>query len=263
MDESRLTMLLRRRRAFTLIELLVVIAIIALLLAVIVPALRQSHLQARKVVCMSNLRNTGLAIRTYANDFNDTIPFGPEKRPFTATNFYTAKGNVTSLLSLQGDGAPVGLGLLLQTYLQEQSKILFCPGADQPSNADAQLALVGKDQAQSNYFYRHASIAVLFPTPNMTFDYRIRFSNLGKNRNGRNISALVTDVQFSTHASLGTFSVATQTSHRRKTSNILFADGQVASQNNSDDRFTVNVGAAPHDALEKILQMFERADELH
>ncbi len=249
-----------RRPAFTLIELLVVIAIIALLLAVIAPALKQSRQQARKIICISNLRNTGIAIRAYANEYNDTIPFGPEKRPFTATNFYTAKGNVTNLLSLQG-GEPVGLGLLLAGYLDKQPKVLFCPAADQPSNADEQLAQVGRGQAQSDYYYRHASIAVLFPTPAMQFDYRIRLGNLGKNRNGRSISALVSDVQFLAHPSLESFSVFTRTSHRRKVHNVLYADGQVVSYDNTDDRFTVNIGAAPHDALNRILKMFELADE--
>jgi len=69
------------------------------------------------------------------------------------------------------------------------------------------------------------------------------------------------DVQFLAHPSLAPFQVVTRTSHDRTTSNILFADGQVASQDNSDGRFTVDIGSSPYDALDKILKVFEFADE--
>ncbi|MHC4906380.1 MAG: type II secretion system protein, partial [Planctomycetota bacterium] len=110
---------IRFSRAFTLIELLVVIGVIAILLAVLVPSLRKARHQARVVVCASNLRNTGTAIHAYAQDYDDTIPFGPEGLPMAGSQFYTATGNVTSLISLY-DGSPVGLGLLLDGYLSEQ-----------------------------------------------------------------------------------------------------------------------------------------------
>ena len=55
----------RRNLAFTLIELLVVIAIIALLLSIVMPALRKVKEQARKVVCASNLSQVGKALETY------------------------------------------------------------------------------------------------------------------------------------------------------------------------------------------------------
>jgi len=245
-----------RRRGVTLIELLVVIAIVAILLSIIVPSLRNAARQARVVICSSNLRSVGIAVRAYAHDFNDTLPFGPEGLP--PPNFYNVKGNVTSLISLS-NGKPVGLGLLLDSYVSQQPKVLFCPGVDQPSEADAQLARVGQYEAQSDYYYRHASVALLAGTPDLS---HIRLGTLGKNRNGRSITALAMDVQFLAHPSLTPFGVITRTSHTRKTVNILFADGQVASQNNSDNRFTVDVGAAPYDALEKILKLFERADEL-
>lgn len=58
----------RRSTAFTLIELLVVVAIIAILLAVMMPALRAAREQARAVVCASNLRQLGIALHAYAND---------------------------------------------------------------------------------------------------------------------------------------------------------------------------------------------------
>ncbi len=65
-----------RSKAFTLIELLVVIAIIALLLSVLLPALREAKKQAQTVVCRSNMRQIGYAVILYA-EANDTyIPRG-------------------------------------------------------------------------------------------------------------------------------------------------------------------------------------------
>ena len=62
------------RRAFTLIELLVVIAIIAVLLAIIVPALRYARAQALDAECKSNLRQLAVILRTYMADSDGLFP---------------------------------------------------------------------------------------------------------------------------------------------------------------------------------------------
>ena len=246
-----------RHAGFTLIELLVVIAIMSLLIAILLPALNQVKHQARRAACAGNLRQVGVAIHMYAEDFDDTIPYGPAGRPVTGSNFYTVTGNVTSLLSLE-DGAPVGLGLLLEDYLAHQPTVLFCPGADQPSEAKEQLARVGQGQAQSDFYYRHASVALLTGTPKVS---HTRLSDLGRNSQGRPIAALVADVQFLAHPSLAAFQVKTRTNHQRAASNILFAAGHVRTVSNRDDKLTVDIGTAPYDALERILAMFELADD--
>lgn len=63
-----------RHNAFTLIELLVVISIIALLLGILLPSLNKARQQAKKLVCSSNMRQTGIALTIYLLDNDDHLP---------------------------------------------------------------------------------------------------------------------------------------------------------------------------------------------
>ena len=64
----------RRISGFTLIELLVVIAIIAMLMAILLPALNRAKKQGQAVRCLSNLKQIGVAAYLYAQDYNMMIP---------------------------------------------------------------------------------------------------------------------------------------------------------------------------------------------
>jgi prepilin-type N-terminal cleavage/methylation domain-containing protein/prepilin-type processing-associated H-X9-DG protein len=71
-EELRVTFR-RSQRGFTLIELLVVVSILALLIALLLPALSRARRQARSAVCSTGLRTLGQGIALYANDYNGAM----------------------------------------------------------------------------------------------------------------------------------------------------------------------------------------------
>ena len=112
----------RPRRGFTLIELLVVISIIALLISILLPALKRARSAARAIQCMSNLRMMGVANNMYADDYDGVyVPVratGLPDRWFSGYDFYQYAG-----LSIYGSKFP---GNVVSTLTWRP---LFCPDA--------------------------------------------------------------------------------------------------------------------------------------
>ncbi len=251
------TTIRRRTAGFSLVELLVVIGIIGVLVSLILPLISHVRRHARQTVCLGNLHQIGIGIASYAMDNDGSIPFGPKAPLFSPVNFYPRTGVVTSLISLQ-DGRPVGLGLMLSKQIFNTRHVLFCPDTDQENLADLELSLVGKGQAQCDYYYRHASGSSLYA--DATTDH-LRLSGLGINSQGNPIRALAIDVNFLALPQLAGFGGYTRTCHGGQTANCLYSDGHAAVLDNRHNAYTVDATTNLANSFSKILDVFELADQ--
>ncbi len=117
---------LRKLRAFTLIELLVVIAIIGILAAMLLPALGKAREKARATLCLGNMRQWGLAVGMYADDWQDYLPaegqaFGPASAsPYAWYNILPPYIGSPSLITLYTQNKPP---------LPSSKSIYSCPSA--------------------------------------------------------------------------------------------------------------------------------------
>ena len=113
-----------QNRGFTLIELLVVISIIALLTAILLPVFFSVRGKARQTVCVSNLRQIGMAISLYAQDADDLYPYGNDPSDTnTNPNIWQSNPNpnyYAAVLSMQP------LNVILNPYVQSRD-IWHCP----------------------------------------------------------------------------------------------------------------------------------------
>jgi len=142
-------------RAFTLVELIVVIGIIALLISILLPSLNRARESARKVTCGSNLRQIGLGLRMYAQDFKGQL--------FPVDRYYTE-----IFMKYLGDKANYLLPGAAQKAIYGGSPYLTCPSNMEIDNA----AHLGRASYGYNYINVFSYAAWEYRSP-----------GLGKSRN--------------------------------------------------------------------------------
>jgi prepilin-type processing-associated H-X9-DG protein/prepilin-type N-terminal cleavage/methylation domain-containing protein len=162
--ESNLIQTKRRksfiRRDFTLIELLVVIGIIAILAAMLLPALGKAKMTAQRIACVSNMRNVGQGITLYVGDWDGWMP---------PTDLYAAhiyyineylkenRGNTTQFFAF-GQGPEV--------RFKEPKGIYFCPSMPKATNS---LYWPEGKVVQSTYFSNYVPTYVNLVTATYGF----------------------------------------------------------------------------------------------
>lgn len=120
-----------RKKGFTLIELLVVIAIIAMLMAILMPALSKVKKIAMRVVCGTNLKGLGTAQTVYANDYDDEYVVQGQGGAHIWTNT-TSEWQITTKNWKNGANITVGASLYLLVREADVSpKSFVCPASDQ------------------------------------------------------------------------------------------------------------------------------------
>jgi prepilin-type N-terminal cleavage/methylation domain-containing protein/prepilin-type processing-associated H-X9-DG protein len=147
----------RTRKGFTLIELLVVIAIIAILAAILFPVFAKAREKAREAACLSNMKQLGLALLMYAQDYDEWFP--------VPDSSYAGAGHLSWALKLQ-------------PYVKN-IRIFACPSwpwqgtspadGDQPCSYQMNVLIVGDEGIPYGYGLPLHSSATIKRPANVVF----------------------------------------------------------------------------------------------
>ena len=142
------------KRGFTLIELLVVIAIIAVLLAILMPAMSKIKEIARETACKSNLKNVGLAVQMYLDDYERKIPHTQ-----SSNQHRWFENDDVTYRRLGSSGTY--WGIYYKDYIKGQTKIFGCPSFQTTTNTRLIYNYSGSDKASdSTYIIKHAAFGL-------------------------------------------------------------------------------------------------------
>jgi prepilin-type processing-associated H-X9-DG protein len=234
-------------QAFTVVELLVVMAIVALLVILQLPALANTQAKVQRVYCSGNLKQVGLAFRTWAESRNGRFPMAvsPSQGASSAIGV-PADGSTFSInYPFSGPRGVFGMFVVMSNELVTP-KILYCPSESSPFIAPA--TIFGNTTVSNAGFFSDAGTSYFVGvdanenSPNMLL--------AGDHNLGTGINQ-ATHVPRMTSAGTnsiwnGASSIGWQDNQHGRQGNVLFADGSVQNLDSPQFREALNkTGATP------------------
>jgi prepilin-type N-terminal cleavage/methylation domain-containing protein len=207
------------RKAFTLIELLVVISIIALLIAILLPALSKAKESARLVQCATSLQQQGVATFAYANDNKFALPYvrSDQTEPYSLRTTHHSR---TFQRFVSPNGAQYSFSLLWYGGYFTSGEAMYCPSQPDPVY---QYSYYNKPQFPTRNVLSANLVRTAYnhnPVPKSTSNRLRQATNLDELK-GR-LSILGVDII--EHASTAAFNdLPTRTSHDEAW-NVLYGD---------------------------------------